>query len=120
MARTDGLPNWYLVGPGLEPRTLVSTAGEHLDWVGDFDTEKQWKRYDYNTPEAEGHDRYDPYSTAARSVVMGLLLLLLVVVVVVVVVVMVCSGGGEVDRQGDDGSCNDSGGGVLELVMVVR
>ena len=66
VSRTDTFPNWYLMAPGLEPRTLVNTAGEALDWVGDFDAENKWKRYDYNIPEAEAHDRYDPYTAATR------------------------------------------------------
>ncbi|KAK7503362.1 hypothetical protein BaRGS_00005283 [Batillaria attramentaria] len=66
VSRTDSYPNWYLAAPGLEPRVLVSTAGEALDWVGDFDTENKWKRYDFVTEEAEGHDRYDPYTPITR------------------------------------------------------
>ncbi|XP_076448694.1 uncharacterized protein LOC143285315 [Babylonia areolata] len=66
VARTDVLPNWYLAKPGLEPRTVVNTAGEKLDWVEDFARVNQWKRYDYKTEDAEGHDRYDPYTAAAR------------------------------------------------------
>ncbi|KAL8594715.1 hypothetical protein ACOMHN_051661 [Nucella lapillus] len=69
VARTDVMPNWYLGAPGLEPRTVVVTAGEKLDWVGDFDTEHKWKRYDYKQPDAEGHDRYDPYTAATRYAV---------------------------------------------------
>jgi hexosaminidase len=66
VARTDVFPNWYLVAPGLEPRTVVNTAGESLDWVGDFDSENKWKRYDYKITGAEAHDRYDPFSPAVR------------------------------------------------------
>ncbi|XP_025106238.1 uncharacterized protein LOC112571470 [Pomacea canaliculata] len=66
VARTDTYPNWYVAAPGLEARVIANTAGETLEWVGAFDKENKWKRYDYKTEEAEGHDRYDPYTPAAR------------------------------------------------------
>ncbi|KAK7102432.1 beta-hexosaminidase-like [Littorina saxatilis] len=66
VSRTDTYPNWYLAAPGLEPRTIVSTAGEELDWVGDFDAENKWKRFNYDIPEAKAYDRYDPYTAGTR------------------------------------------------------
>ena len=66
VSKSDGIPNWYVAAPGLEPRVIISTAGESLDFMGDFDTPQKWKRYDYVTEEAEGHDRYDPITPRVR------------------------------------------------------
>ena len=58
VSRTDISPNWYVTAMDAEPRTLLSTAGESLDFVGDFTTPAQWKRQDY--------DEYDPYTPQVR------------------------------------------------------
>ena len=58
VARTDTMPRWYVAADGLEPKTIDSTDGEKLDFVADFVTEKQWKRY----PD----DQYDPYTPEKR------------------------------------------------------
>ena len=54
VARTDISPNWYFIAPNADPKIIVSTAGQSLDFVGDFDTPAKWKRRDYDT--------YDPYT----------------------------------------------------------
>ncbi|XP_071084142.1 beta-hexosaminidase-like [Haliotis cracherodii] len=66
VSKSDGLPNWYVASEGLESRVILSTAGESFDFVGDFDTPNKWKRYDFITEEAEGHDRYDPFTPRVR------------------------------------------------------
>ena len=43
---------------GLEARTINSTAGEALEFVGPFDTKEKWKR--------NKKDLYDPYTTRKR------------------------------------------------------
>lgn len=58
VARTDIMPNWYVAARGLEPRTIRNTIGERLEFVGDFKTERQWKRYT--------EDQYHPYSPEQR------------------------------------------------------
>ncbi|XP_076468985.1 putative beta-hexosaminidase [Babylonia areolata] len=68
VARTDAFPNWYLAGLGLEPRTLVSTVSEDMGWVGEFDTENKWKRYEEVKADgtSESSDRYEPYNAESR------------------------------------------------------
>ncbi|XP_031565071.1 uncharacterized protein LOC116300354 [Actinia tenebrosa] len=58
VARTDIMPNWYVAASGLEPRTIKNTIGEGLEFVGDFKSEKQWRRYT--------EDQYHPYSPEQR------------------------------------------------------
>jgi hexosaminidase len=58
VARTDIMPNWYVAATGLEAKTINNTIGEGLGFVGDFNTEKQWKRYT--------GDRYHPYTPEQR------------------------------------------------------
>ena len=58
VARTDTMPNWYVSGDGLQPRTVLCTAGDKLEFVGKHDTKEKWKRYDF--------DLYDPYSPQTR------------------------------------------------------
>ena len=52
------MPNFYVAADGLQARTITSTSGESLDFVGDFATPKQWKRFDA--------DKYNPYSPQDR------------------------------------------------------
>ena len=60
VAKTDTMPNWYLTVPGLTAKVVASTAGESLQFVGDYTAAKQWKRY--NT------DQYNPYTAEQRWV----------------------------------------------------
>ena len=57
-ARTDVMPNWYVVAPNAEPRTIESTSGVSLDFVGAFDTERKYKR--------QPNDLYSPYTATDR------------------------------------------------------
>ncbi|XP_072028045.1 beta-hexosaminidase-like [Amphiura filiformis] len=57
-SRTDVSPNWYVVASTAEARTILSTAGQSLDFVTDFTSPDQWKRRDYDT--------YNPYSPEDR------------------------------------------------------
>ncbi|PVD24214.1 hypothetical protein C0Q70_14684 [Pomacea canaliculata] len=66
VARTDSFPNWYLAADGLEPRVLVSTAGEELSFVGPFDTPNKWKRYDRQTEDRDYRDRYNSLTPEER------------------------------------------------------
>ncbi|XP_005092291.1 beta-hexosaminidase [Aplysia californica] len=65
-SRTDILPNWYIQVDGLEPRIIKSTEGESLDFVGDFDSPKKYKRFDYVL--ASGKRRYDTYQPFSPEV----------------------------------------------------
>ena len=58
VSRTDVMPKWYITADHVEARTITSTAGEDLAFVGAFRTSRQWKRY----PD----DRYNPYSPQRR------------------------------------------------------
>ena len=58
VARTDVMPNWYVASDGLRARTITSTAGEDLSFVGPFDTVNKWKRF--------SADKYNPYTTQSR------------------------------------------------------
>lgn len=58
VARTDVMPNWYIAAEGLQARTITSTAGEDLSFVGPFDAPNKWKRII--------SDRYDPYTPQKR------------------------------------------------------
>lgn len=58
VARTDVMPNWYIAAEGLQARTITSTAGEDLSFVGPFDAPNKWKRIT--------SDRYDPYTPQKR------------------------------------------------------
>ncbi|XP_046546432.1 uncharacterized protein LOC124256488 [Haliotis rubra] len=57
-AKTDAMPNWFIVAPGLVPQVLVSTAGETLDFVQPITLPQQVKRYNY--------DRFAPFSLEER------------------------------------------------------
>ncbi|XP_012942012.1 uncharacterized protein LOC101851597 [Aplysia californica] len=60
VARTDSMPNWYLVvtSPQLQPVLITSTSGERLEFVSGRTSPQQWKRFNY--------DRYNPWSTQER------------------------------------------------------
>ena len=58
VARTDVMPNWYVAAPGLRARTITSTSGEELSFVGAFDSPNKWKRF--------GPDRFNPYTPQQR------------------------------------------------------
>ncbi|CAH3143871.1 unnamed protein product [Pocillopora meandrina] len=58
VARTDVMPNWYIAAEGLQARTITSTSGEDLSFVGPFDSPKKWKRIP--------SDKYDPYTPQKR------------------------------------------------------
>ena len=58
VAKTDVMPNWYVVASGLEPRILESTKGESLKFVGPFNSASQWKR--------SAQDLYDPFTPEKR------------------------------------------------------
>ncbi|XP_046350297.2 uncharacterized protein LOC124131228 [Haliotis rufescens] len=62
VSKTDMMPNWYMWAEGLKARTIASTKGPGLEFVKDFTTVNQWKRYD--TPDLK--DRYDPYTPDVR------------------------------------------------------
>lgn len=58
VARTDVMPNWYIAAEGLQARTITSTAGESLSFVGPYDASYKWKRIT--------GDKYDPYTPERR------------------------------------------------------
>ena len=58
VAKSDHMPNWFVVAPGLEAKLLKSTAGESIDFVGNFDTPAKWKR--------TVDDTYNPFTTEHR------------------------------------------------------
>ncbi|CAH1784243.1 unnamed protein product [Owenia fusiformis] len=66
VARTDTMPNWYVVADGLVPRTIASTADEGLAFIGPFDTKEKWKRFDFKEGTHERHDRFDAYTPEQR------------------------------------------------------
>ena len=57
-SKTDVMPNWYIAADGLQARTIISSAGEKLSFVGPFETFKKWKRFP--------SDLYDPYTPEKR------------------------------------------------------
>ena len=58
VARSDVMPNWYIAADGLQARTITSTSGEDLSFVGPFDSPNKWKRF--------GPDRFNPYTPKHR------------------------------------------------------
>ncbi|MGF1768096.1 carbohydate-binding domain-containing protein [Enterovibrio makurazakiensis] len=72
IAKTDIMPNWYLVSDRGETALIASTSnnidgkvptkpGEELPFVADFDSELKWKRYGGSIT-----DFYDPFTAADR------------------------------------------------------
>lgn len=60
VAVTDNMPNWYVWSHGTQPKTIHSTYGEDLSFIGPYDTKNKWKRYP--------SDRYDPFLPRTRYV----------------------------------------------------
>ncbi|XP_068705154.1 beta-hexosaminidase-like [Montipora foliosa] len=58
VARTDVMPNWYIAAEGLQARTITSTVGETLSFVGPFNAPNKWKRIT--------GDKYNPYTPEMR------------------------------------------------------
>ncbi|XP_032217891.2 beta-hexosaminidase [Nematostella vectensis] len=58
VAKTDVMPNFYVAAEGLQARTITSTSGESLDFVGPFDNKFKWKRFD--------PDKYNPFTPEER------------------------------------------------------
>lgn len=56
--RTDFMPRYYVTSDGLEPKTIVSTDGETLNYVTDITQPMQYKRY--------AHDQYRPLLARER------------------------------------------------------
>ena len=44
IATTDIMPDWYVSSQDRTSKTITSTAGESLFFVGPFDTKEKWKR----------------------------------------------------------------------------
>ena len=45
LLKADVMPNWYIAADGLQARTMTSTAGGGLRFVGLFENSRQWKRF---------------------------------------------------------------------------
>lgn len=67
VARSDLMPNWYLLHPKLKPVLIQSTVGEELAFVEPFDKPDSWKRFDYElTDGSTRYDHYNPYNLQER------------------------------------------------------
>jgi hexosaminidase len=66
VARSDLMPNWYLLFPGLRPVLIQSTVGEDMSFVEPFDKPDSWKRFDYELNGAIRFDHYNPYNLQER------------------------------------------------------
>lgn len=67
VARSDLMPNWYLLYPGLRPVLIQSTVGEELGFVEPFDQPGSWKRFDYKLADGSTRfDHYNPYNLQER------------------------------------------------------
>ena len=67
VARTDLLPNWYIVSGNLEPCIIKCTSGSNLSFVQPFDKPEKWKRFDYKQENGFMRvDKYDPYTPEER------------------------------------------------------
>ena len=67
VARSDLMPNWYLLYPKLKPCLIKSTVGEEMTFVQPFDTPEKWKRFDYLMDTgARRYDHYNPYNMQER------------------------------------------------------
>ncbi|XP_033725870.1 uncharacterized protein LOC117315681 [Pecten maximus] len=58
VARTDFMPNMFVGDEAMVSKVIKSTGGETLQFVGDFPTKHQWKRYP--------QDQYDPFLARTR------------------------------------------------------
>lgn len=67
VARSDLMPNWYLLYPKLRPCLIKSTVGEELLFVQPFDSPEKWKRFDYMMESGvRRYDHYNPYNMQER------------------------------------------------------
>lgn len=67
VAKSDLMPNWYLLYPKLRPVLIKSTVGEDMSFVEPFDTEEAWKRFDYILNDGSTrYDHYNPYNLQER------------------------------------------------------
>lgn len=67
VARSDLMPNWYLLFPKLRPVMIQSTVGEEMSFVEPFDKPDSWKRFDYELNDGTSrYDCYNPYSLQER------------------------------------------------------
>ncbi|XP_052781398.1 beta-hexosaminidase-like isoform X2 [Mya arenaria] len=67
VAKSDLMPNWYLIVPKLRPVLIKSTTGEDMSFVEPFDTEEAWKRFDYGLKDGSTrYDHYNPYNLQER------------------------------------------------------
>ncbi|XP_053378218.1 beta-hexosaminidase-like [Mercenaria mercenaria] len=67
VARSDLMPNWYLLFPKLRPVLIQSTVGEEMSFVEPFDNPDSWKRFDYElTDGSSRYDHYNPYNLQER------------------------------------------------------
>ncbi|KAH9498754.1 hypothetical protein Btru_005047 [Bulinus truncatus] len=64
VALTDVHPNWYIVGPYLEPRVIDNTRGDSLDFVAPYKTPAMWKR-NTNLEDPE-FDILNPFTASKR------------------------------------------------------
>ena len=58
VARTDSMPNWFVTGMNLIPKTIQSTVGEEIQYVSEFSQARQYLR--------RKDDKFQPYSVAQR------------------------------------------------------
>lgn len=67
VARTDLLPNWYIVAEKLEPRIIKCTSNSSLSFVQPFDKPEKWKRFHYKQENGVMRvDKYNPYTPEER------------------------------------------------------
>lgn len=67
VARSDLMPNWYLLYPKLRPVLVQSTVGEEMTFVEPFDKPDSWKRFDYELHDGSTrYDHYNPYNLQER------------------------------------------------------
>lgn len=67
VARTDLLPNWYIVAVKLEPRIIKCTSDSGLSFVQPFDKPEKWKRFHYKQENGVMRvDKYNPYTPEER------------------------------------------------------
>jgi hypothetical protein len=65
VSRTDKMPNWYVTSGSNIPKTIASTAGNGLSFVGLHDNFAKWKRV---TPD----DNYNPLTAEQRWIMNNL------------------------------------------------
>ena len=68
VSKSDVMPNWYVTAEGFQPRLIRSTQDGN-DFVADFETAKQYKRYDFDQYNPfTAHDRYKRYNVPVEYV----------------------------------------------------